>query len=363
MEWLRHTITITASDAVYGPGNPLRNRTAEQAYWDLDAGITSLALSPIPGLLASKAVEGRRVIVHAVTDYLKNGGHAAASDYLQARYAACFQFGIPLEDVARMDIGGLSSLNSNTVPAAFWITLYIFSDSTLLGLLRQKLEAILISTSNENGEASIWTLDIAAVMEKCLIFISTFQEVLRLRSLGATVRLVMQDTVLQDRHLLKKDGVVMIPAPVLHADVAIWGPSATESDSHRFVKSSSSCMPQTNMPTQSSKSKVPSGAFRVFGGGTSLYPGRHFAVTEILCLVGLLILRFDLEPKPAAKDKAHEWKVPAPTTRNMATAIPFPEHDVYVNVHLRSGWERGSWLVQASDLESHFDVAAATGYR
>ena len=362
-EWLRHTVTIAATDAVYGPGNPLRNMATEQAFWDCDAGITSLALSPIPGLLAPKAVAGRSVIADAFTKYLKNGDHAAASDYLQARYDTCFQFGISLEDIAKMDIGGLSSLNSNTVPAAFWMTIYTFSIPALLDSLRQELEAVLVSTSDNSDGALTRILDITVVKEKCPIFVSTFQEVLRLRSLGATVRLVLQDTLLQDRYLLKKDGLVMIPAPAVHTDTAIWGPTATELDPYRFVKQNLPSVPKTWSPSSNPKVKVPNGAFRVFGGGTSLCPGRHFAVTEILCLVALLILRFDLKPEPATapEGQANVWKVPAPTTRNMAAAIPFPEHDVSVHVIPRKGWEKGSWRVQESDLQGKFDVAAATG--
>ncbi|MCJ1378151.1 hypothetical protein MMC17_001247 [Xylographa soralifera] len=244
VEWLRHTITIASSDAVYGPENPLQKRTSEQAFWDLDAGITSFALSPIPGVRAPRAVAGRRVIVYSFTDYLKNGDHTAASNYQQARYATCFQFDIPLEDIARMELGGLTALNSNTVPAAFWMIMYIFSNSVLLNSLRHELEAILTSTPKNSEGALTRTLDVTVIKEKCPTLVSTFQEVLRLRSLGATVRLVLQDTLLQDRYLLKKGEVVMIPAPALHTNATIWGANACDPDPYRFVKQNLSTLPE-----------------------------------------------------------------------------------------------------------------------
>ena len=359
-EWLSHTITIAASDAVYGPGNPLRDTATEHAFWDLETGLTSLAISPLPELQAPKAVAGRRVIVDAITKYLKSGNQAAASDYLKARYETCFQFGISLEDVARIDIGNLTSLNSNTVPAAFWMVVYIFSTPTLLDSLRRELEKVLVTTSGNSDGTPKRILDITTVKEKCPIFVSTFQEVLRLRALGATIRLVLQDTVLQDRYLLKKDGIVMIPAPPLHADAVNWGQNATELDPYRFVKRNLS-LPGAETTLQTFKEKIPNGAFRVFGGGTSLCPGRHFAVTEVLCLVALLILRFELKPELTVEGEANNWRLPAPTTRNMASAIPFPEHDVLVYVHPRKGWEKGSWQVEASDLRGKFDVANVAG--
>ncbi len=39
---------------------------------------------------------------------------------------------------------------------------------------------------------------------------------------------------------------------------------------------------------------VPSSAFRAFGGGSVLCPGRHFAMTEILGFVSLCVHMFDV---------------------------------------------------------------------
>ncbi|KAI1779203.1 hypothetical protein F4818DRAFT_403624 [Hypoxylon cercidicola] len=37
-------------------------------------------------------------------------------------------------------------------------------------------------------------------------------------------------------------------------------------------------------------------AFRFFGGGSVLYPGRYFVSTEVIPCAALLLLRFDLKP-------------------------------------------------------------------
>ena len=37
-------------------------------------------------------------------------------------------------------------------------------------------------------------------------------------------------------------------------------------------------------------------AFRAFGGGATLCPGRHFASTEILAFASVILLRFDIKP-------------------------------------------------------------------
>ncbi|KAK6852893.1 cytochrome P450 oxidoreductase [Apiospora arundinis] len=53
-------------------------------------------------------------------------------------------------------------------------------------------------------------------------------------------------------------------------------------------------------------------AFRAFGGGTTLCPGRHFATTEMMVLTALLALRFDVHPTNV------KWA--APTTHNTPAA-------------------------------------------
>lgn len=77
---------------------------------------------------------------------------------------------------------------------------------------------------------------------------------------------------------------VLTPSTVQHSSSAAWGPNATEFYYKRFVKVSNKA--KTYNPV----------AFRSFGGGTTLCPGRHFASTEILAFVSLVLLRFDITP-------------------------------------------------------------------
>lgn len=360
MQWLRHAITLAATNAAYGPANPFKNEVVEEAYWDFDAGMALLAVAPFPSLLARKAIAGRQTIIHALTAYLVSGSYKAGSEYLQARYNHCFEYGLPFEDVARLDLGGLTALNSNTAPAAFWLTVYIFSHPPLLQSIRGEVSKI-ISTQINSCSQQIRTLDVAQIKEKCPLFVSTFQEVLRLRSLGSTIRLVLQDTLLQKCHLLKKDGVVMIPAASLHSDSSVWGPTAGDFNPYRFIKKPFQPQPNNHVPTDAaapknlakSQNRVPHGAFRVFGGGTSLCPGRHLASTELFAIVALLIIRFEMDPVDGEL-----WKLPESSTRNIATAIPFPVRDVSLDVKPRKGWE-GIWLLETSDLEGRIDIAAA----
>ena len=375
-EWLRRELTMAAMDAVYGAAaNPLKDEATDRAYCDFEVGLTSLLLTPLPHLLARKAAAGRRATIRALTNYLCNDSHKAGSEYIQARYGTCEKFGMPREDIAKMDLGGLTSLNSNASPATFWLTIAIFSRPALLASIRDEVTTV-ISTRHSEAATPTHTLDVTKLKEKCPLLVSTLQEVLRQRSLGATVRIVLQDTLLLDRYMLKKDGVVMIPAAALHSDPAIYGATAEEFDPYRFTRPPNNNNNEAG-PGQAKTKKIPHGAFRVFGGGTSLCPGRHLAATEILTFVALLVMRFDLLPvEPVSstggggsgrsstregQGKGRPWTVPEPNASNMATAIPAPATDVVVDVIPRKGWEQARWKVTMSALEGKFDIAAAAG--
>jgi hypothetical protein len=82
----------------------------------------------------------------------------------------------------------------------------------------------------------------------------------------------------------KTDGnrghTVLIPSTVQHSSPPAWGDNVNEFNYKRFLK------PRKHNPV----------AFRAFGGGATLCPGRHFASTEILAFASLILLRFDIKP-------------------------------------------------------------------
>ncbi len=74
-----------------------------------------------------------------------------------------------------------------------------------------------------------WSLDITSVKTYCSLLTSTFQEVLRHRSMGTSIRQVMQDTMLNGEWLLKKDCII-------HKDPSVWGTGVDNFNPRRFMK-------------------------------------------------------------------------------------------------------------------------------
>lgn len=127
--------------------------------------------------------------------------------------------------------------------------------------------------------------DIAAteVKSSCPVLLSTWQETLRYVHIGVSARVVMKDIMFDNKYLLKKGATVMTVTPVQHTDASVWGPTVGTFDHRRFLQGSG-------------EKRINRAAFRSFGGGSVLCPGRHFVSTEVLSFAALLLLRFDLKP-------------------------------------------------------------------
>lgn len=231
-------------------------------------------------------------------------------------------------NMGRLEVGTLVGILVNTIPSLFYLLVHIYCDEALLCELRNELEACVSTELSKTTSQPTRYLDAHAVQEKCPLFRSIFHEVLRVHSLGATSRLVLKDTTLNDTYLLKAGSIVQMPASVIHSDPTTWGPNAKSFTPGRFLKQD---------PTGKEPKRSPAAAFRPWGGGSTLCPGRHFASTEIMCVAAMLVLRFDLVPVKG------RWVVPPPYQVSMATTMFPPKKDIPVRVARRPELGEGAW--------------------
>jgi len=182
------------------------------------------------------------------------------------------------------------------------------------------------------------------VKNSCPLLASTFQEVLRYSSIGTSVRHVMEDTVLDYQWLLKKGAMLQMLSRIIHKDPSIWGADVDEFHPRRFMKGET-------QKTEHGRRSNPA-AFRVFGGGTTLCPGRHFATTEVLAVVTMFIMRYDMAPT------AGEWSMPKTDNTNVAAVIMEPDTDIEVEVSARKGFEDGRWAFGLKDSGKIFAIVA-----
>ena len=287
-----------------------------------------MILGVAPRLLARRAYAGRLKIQQAMIRYFERGDHKNGLGVIKVRYDVARKYGATISDIALFEIGDLLGVLVNAQPTFFWTLLHIFSDAALLQDIRHEITAsgsLTISTSS-NG-ARKHSLDIITLQDSCPLLVSTYREVLRVRTLSSSNRWVMED-ILLNKYLLKKDSVLLIPGALIHSD-PVWGTNAKEFNPRRFLK-------DTN---------TKSGAYRAWGGGQTLCPGRFFATTEIVSAVAMMVMRFDMQPVGGKG-----WKMPETDTTRVASSICPPKQDVKVKITEREGYKGDQWGFRFAEL-------------
>ena len=301
----------------------------------MEDDLTMLALNFLATVMARTGHKGRSVCIEAFKQYFRNKDHEESSALVKARVKVCVKYAISVDDTARLEVADMLAILENTMPVAFWMLFYVFSSSSILANLR--LEVAKILQNDQSMDTVFRTLDATAMKETCPLLHSIFQETLRHRSCGVSSRMVMEDTLLNDRYELEQGSIIQMPGRVVHDDPAIWGPTVKDFDPQRFLKRSAK---------EPQEYKAQPAAFRGFGGGTTLCPGRHLASIEVMCCVAMFAMRYDLDPV------CGEWRMPEPKEPNIISSILFPGGDLEVDVRPREGFEHGSWAFTLGESQT-----------
>lgn len=236
--------------------------------------------------------------------------------------------------MAATEIGQMVASLTNSLASAFWMVYHVFSDAVVLSECRAEVERLVQVHDNY-----VHTVDLANLKSLCPILLSTWQETLRYVHIGIAARVVMEDVVFDNKYLLKKGATVMTVTPVQHTDTSVWGPTANSFNHRRFLREDGT--KRTN-PI----------AFRSFGGGAVLCPGRHFVSTEVMSFAALLLLRFDL--KPVSKNGPRKWLEPRKNLP-MTSSMPTPKDELLVEIISRDERE---WRVNFSASSRGVNIVA-----
>jgi cytochrome P450 len=302
------------------------------AFREFESGLMSILVGFLPSITARKPVAARNKVARAFETYYKAGGVQKASVLARKRYQVEIDNKVALEDIARYEVGGSVAVLVNTAPAAFWTLLLLHSHPGLLDDIRKEVDAC-TETTTTNGSI-VKTLDVTTLKEGCPLLLSSYQEVLRYRSMGTSVREVMEDTYL-DQWLLKKGAMLQMPSRIIHQDAKLWGPTVSEFNPRRFLPEE-----KQNRPRDA--------CFRAFGGGKTLCPGRHFATNEVLAVVAVFIVRFDMKFVKA------DWKLPTTLNTNVASVVMEPDDDIEVEITTRQGFAEVEWEINLDKSENIF---------
>ncbi|TGJ76590.1 hypothetical protein E0Z10_g10866 [Xylaria hypoxylon] len=341
-EWLRHHITLVTTDTVYGPHNPFQSKEVESAFWAFEQAIPRLLF--LPQWFSRAGIRNRKIVADAFQHYFLNGHHESASAMVKDFYAVECSYGFSLSDRSLFEVGNVIASLANTYAAVFWLLFYVFSSPSALQRIRHEVSSI-ITTSVDTlcgKQTTQHILDMTKVTSHCPFLVSTFKETIRLHSVDISLRQVCKDTVLDNTYCLKKGAMIIMPTISIHTDSKIWGSDALSFNYDRFLFAKSSA-------TQ--KEKVSAAAFRSFGGGRTLCPGRHFATTQIMVWISMLVMRFDIEPTSGC------WVKPTADKSNMANVLMGVDHDIDVQFAPRDFYNDGIWDVRMANSKAILSLA------
>ena len=327
-------------------GRPLCAPLLTYLFRQFNSDLTPILVGVLPSITARKGIAGRVIVANAFEQYFRDGGHKTGSILAKNRYEVAAKNGVALADIARYEVGGAVAILVNTSPAAFWTLFFIYSTPGLLDDVRSEIDSTVMSTDDDGG--LLRSVDLKSLKQHCPLLISTFQETLRYCAIGTSVRQVMEDTVLDGQWLLKKDSIVQMPSRIIHKDGSIWGADVDDFNPRRFLKDS----PAPKTDSGGVKKRPSPAAFRAFGGGTTLCPGRHFATNEVLAVTAMFALRYDMVPV------AGTWSMPSTNNSSMAGFLMEPDTDIEVIVSPRKGFEKGRFACGLSDSDIVLAVAA-----
>jgi cytochrome P450 len=244
-------------------------------------------------------------------------------------YEANRKSGLTSGEAAKMEMATSLAMLSSGSNTTFWLLFQIFSNTEALDNIREELFGT--STEgpvSEHSQCRILNLDLVKL--HCPTLIAMLNETLRFHSSVINIKQVQHDTTLAGQYLLKKDGIVMIPGQSIHHSEDIWGPDAGVFDHLRFLN------PQNRRNLSSTS------AFRPFGAGTTMCPGRHFSMNVISSLVAMIVLQYEIAPAQG------KWEAPTKCNADLWNAMPKPDWDV--GVHFTRKFDGKQWkFVWAGD--------------
>lgn len=324
-QWFRDIFTISSSRALYGSNDVItRNANMIEDLWIWEEDQALLAALPFAAKDADTARERSQA---AFVEYYENGWDKDASALVRSRNRVARKWGMNLQDIAKSELSILYVTTTNAMPSAFWLLCYILADTTLHANILTELEAI-ATIRRTKDQAIEGRIDISKFDGGTPLLMSCYHETLRLQNAQVSVRKVMEDTVLTSPstgrdYLFKAGNTIHIPSGLTHAATSVWGTDASYFDARRFIRKDES------IEKSKTARKLQNQAFFPFGGGKHLCPGRFFAQAEILGLVAVLLLGYEIVGENG------NVQVPNARMQKFGVGVKKPENDVDVKIRKR----------------------------
>jgi cytochrome P450 len=291
-----------------------------------------LMLDFLPYFTAHKAHLGRAKVQTALRAYF-HSGHDLDDDvspFIKRRTFTQRKYGFGPQEMGDWDLAMMMVATTNAVPTLFWNIVYVLSSPSIASSIRDEVTAITTRrTDPATGETSM-VIGAGKFATHCPLLCAAYQEAMRLSNRQMSIRVAEEDTTVasaERTYLVRKGTVVFLPSSLYSEDPAVWGRNAHLFEPARWLKGGAGAAGAGGKEAKEAE-RLQKKAFFPFGGGRHLCPGRHLAFAEILGMVALLVVGFDV-----VKAEGEEpLRVPARASRFFGEAVPKPvgKYDVLV---------------------------------
>jgi hypothetical protein len=337
LEWLREQFALANTRAIYGPENLFSmHPDLIKDFWVFEQGMMGLLADILPSIFARKVYLARKRILEGLVEYVQKERYKKASTIIQQRVSINLKHGITPEFAGHGELIMLFAIVGNAIPTTFWLLANLFSRPELLEEVRGEIERAVVVMKGEDG-VERRTIHVDMLKSVAPVLTSCFRETLRMVANLTSVRWILEDTMIADKYLLKKDSIVQVASGVIHMDEKIWGEDAGEFNARRFMSASE--MEKT--ATVPLPKNVPSAAFRAFGGGSVICPGRHFAQSEIVGFAAAVVMGFDFEGPGGGV-----IELPKRNNEVIPLAVMKPRDECKVVITRRKGLENMRWELE-----------------
>jgi len=309
-----------------------------------------------PSFTAPKAHLARAKVQTALRAYFHAGYDLDddVSPFIKRRTFTQRKYGFGPNECGDWDLAMMLVATTNAVPTLFWTVVYVLSSPAIIASVREEVSAITSrSTDPATGETSM-TITAGKFATHCPILCAAYQESIRLSNRQMSIRVAEEDTTVASSDktfLIQKDSVLFIPSNIYSESPEIWGSNAHLFEPGRWLKEGAGVVDVGGKEAKDTE-RLQKKAFFPFGGGRHLCPGRHLAFAEILGMIALLVMGFDVvmadESRSGLSSAVAEkeeglLRVPAREYRFFGEAVPKPVGEYNVLVRRKKGFEGVRW--------------------